>query len=92
MLKNVDIFFFMLTEFITTWYEETIKWLDSVTKVMASESAYNKDLLTKWIKEDIEIMQNAMEPLATFSSNSKELVASVRLELVERLNKCGLSL
>lgn len=92
MAKNEEMVVPMLTEFITTWYEETIKWLDSVTKVMASESAENKDLLTKWIKEDIEIMQNAMEPLATFSSNSKELVASVKLELVERLNKCGLSL
>lgn len=92
MAKNEEMVIPMLTEFITTWYEETIKWLDSVTKVMASESAYNKDLLTQWIKEDIEIMQNAMEPLATFSSNSKELVASVKLELVERLNKCGLSL
>lgn len=92
MAKNEEMVVPMLTEFITTWYEETIKWLDSVTKVMASESAYNKDLLTQWIKEDIEIMQNAMEPLATFSSNSKELVASVKLELVERLNKCGLSL
>ena len=92
MAKNEEMVIPMLTEFITTWYEETIKWLDSVTKVMASESAYNKDLLTQWIKDDIEIMQNAMEPLATFSSNSKELVASVKLELVERLNKCGLSL
>ena len=92
MAKNEEMVVPMLTEFITTWYEETIKWLDSVTKVMASESAENKELLTKWIKEDIEIMQNAMEPLATFSSNSKELVASVKLELVERLNKCGLSL
>lgn len=92
MAKNEEMVIPMLTEFITTWYEETIKWLDSVTKVMASESAYNKDLLTQWIKEDIEIMQNAMEPLATFSSNSKELVTSVKLELVERLNKCGLSL
>lgn len=92
MAKNEEMVIPMLTEFITTWYEETIKWLDSVTKVMASESAYNKDLLTKWIKDDIEIMQNAMEPLATFSSNSKELVTSVKLELVERLNKCGLSL
>ena len=92
MAKNEEMVVPMLTEFITTWYEETIKWLDSVTKVMASESVENKDLLTKWIKEDIEIMQNAMEPLATFSSNSKELVASVKLELVERLNKCGLSL
>ena len=92
MAKNEEMVVPMLTEFITTWYEETIKWLDSVTKIMASESVENKDLLTKWIKEDIEIMQNAMEPLATFSSNSKELVASVKLELVERLNKCGLSL
>jgi hypothetical protein len=29
---------------------------------------------------------------ATFSTNPKELISNVKLELIERLNKCGISL
>lgn len=92
MAKNEEMVVPMLTEFITTWYEETIKWLDSVTKVMASESDYNKDLLTQWVKEDIEIIESAMEPLVTFSDNSKELISTAKSELIDRLSKSGINL
>ncbi len=47
----------MLSEFITSWYEETAKWLNSVIKVMALESDENKELLSQWVKEDIKIME-----------------------------------
>ena len=82
----------MLIEFITSWYEETAKWLDNVIKVMAAESSENKDLLSRWVKEDIEIMENAMLELVSFSTNPKELIDSTKLELIENLKKCGLNL
>ncbi len=82
----------MLSEFITSWYEETAKWLNSVIKVMALESDENKELLSKWVKEDIEIMEKAMESLVSFSNNPKELIDLTKAELIERLNKCGLNL
>ncbi len=82
----------MLIEFITSWYEETAKWLDNVIKVMAAESSENKDLLSQWVKEDIEIMENAMLELVSFSTNPKELIDSTKLELIENLKKCGLNL
>ena len=82
----------MLSEFITSWYEETAKWLDSVIKIMAAESPENKDLLTQWVQEDIEIMENAMLDLVSFSTNPKELIESTKVELIEKLNKCGLNL
>jgi len=82
----------MLNEFIVSWYEETIKWIDSVVKVMANESIENKELLTSWIKEDIEIIEVAMQPLSAFSNNSSELLASTKLELINRLNKSGITL
>ncbi len=92
MAQNDEMTIPMLSEFIVSWYEETNKWLDSVVKVMASESNENKELLTSWIKEDIEIMENAMESLAIFSTNSKELIQSVKFELITRLKSCGISL
>ena len=92
MAENEEMVVPMISEFVTSWYEETIKWIDSVVKVMANESAENKDLLTQWINEDIEIMEDAITPLASFSSNPSELLNSTKLELVSRLNKSGITL
>jgi phenol/toluene 2-monooxygenase (NADH) P1/A1 len=92
MANNDEMTVPMLTEFIVSWYEETIKWLDSVTKVMINESAENKEILTLWIKEDIEIMENSMKDLASFSNNPEDLISNVKAQLIDRLNKCGLSL
>lgn len=92
MAENEEMVVPMLSEFITSWYEETIKWLDSVVKVMTSESSENKELLTQWIKEDIEIIEAAMLPLSAFSNNSSELLASTKLELINRLDKSGITL
>ncbi len=92
LAQNDEMTVSMLNEFIVSWYEETVKWLDSVIKVMANESDENRELLTSWIKEDIEIMESSMESLSTFSTNSKELISNVKAELIERLNKSGISL
>ena len=92
LTQNDEMTVSMLNEFIVSWYEETVKWLDSVIKVMANESAENKELLISWIKEDIEIMEDAMQSLATFSNNPKELITNVKAELIERLNKSAISL
>ena len=92
MANNDEMVVPMLSEFITSWYEETIKWLDNVMKVMCAESNENKDLLEQWVKEDIEIMENSMEELVSFSNNPKEVVLTIKNELIIRLNKCGLNL
>lgn len=92
LAQNDEMTVSMLNEFIVSWYEETVKWLDSVIKVMVKESDENKELLTSWIKEDIEIIENAMEPLSTFSNNPKELISSVKAELIARLKSCGINL
>lgn len=92
MANNEEMVLPMLTEFITSWYEETAKWLDNVIKIMAAESSENKELLTQWVKEDIEIMQTAMLDLVAFSKDPNELIESTKLQLIAKLNKCGLSL
>ena len=92
MANNDEMVLPMLCEFITSWYEETGKWLDSVMKTMSNESEENKNLLTQWVQEDIEIMEKSMESLSLFSNNSKELLETTKSELISRLNKCGLSL
>lgn len=82
----------MLTEFITSWYEETIKWIDSVIQVMAKESDENKELLKTWIEEDISIIEKAMQELVTFSESKENLILEVKQSLLQRLTKSGINL
>jgi len=91
--ENEEMTIPMLTEFIVSWYEETMKWIESVVKIMANESEENKELLTTWVLEDIVIMENTMTSLVTFSNNTvDELISGAKEQLIERLNKCGLNL
>lgn len=91
LAKQNEISIPMLTEFITSWFEETIKWIDSVIQIMTKESDENRDLLNNWIAEDISIMENAMQELVTFSENKEELIGEVKMTLIQRLNKNGLN-
>jgi phenol hydroxylase P1 protein len=76
----------MMSEFIVTVTEETNKWIDAVIKVAASESAENAALLTEWANKYITITEDALSQL------DAEAVASIKEDLVARLNKSGLSL
>jgi phenol hydroxylase P1 protein len=74
-----------MSEFIVTVTEETNKWIDAVIKVAASESAENAALLTEWANKYITITEDALSQL------DAEAVASIKEDLVARLNKSGLS-
>ncbi len=82
----------MMNEFVTTWYEESTKWINSVIKVMAGESEENKQTLEHWVKEYIDIAESAITPLAGYSNNSQEIVSTAKSDLTDRLNKNGLSI
>jgi phenol hydroxylase P1 protein len=77
----------MLTEFITSWQEETVKWLDSIVKVMAEESVENKSLLEQWAIKYIGIIYDALEKLSEYSLNGDEILSSLKNDLILRLNK-----
>lgn len=79
----------MLTEFIQNWHKETNRWVDSVVKVAAAESADNKAKLEEWIHRWKDKAVIALAPLAA------EMVGEGALEraldsLDTRLNKAGL--
>lgn len=81
-----DIAMSMMSEFIVLVTEETNRWIDSIVKTAASESSENAALLTEWANKYIAITQEALSGL------DAEAVASVKNDLVARLNKSGLSL
>jgi len=82
----------MMNEFITTLNEESAKWINNVVKVMAKESNENKQTLETWAKEYIDIAQSAVAPLASYADNAQEIISTVKQNLIDRLNKNGLSL
>ena len=56
--------FVMMTEFMSEWYEEHVRWVDSVIKVAAAESESNNVQIGKWLQKwRTEILQ-VLQPLA----------------------------
>lgn len=54
----------MLTEFVTDWAKDEVKWSDSVVKTVAAESAENKAIVSSWAKKWIDAAQTALTPFA----------------------------
>ncbi|PLY05203.1 MAG: phenol hydroxylase [Arcobacter sp.] len=83
----------MMTEFITTWYEESTKWVDKTVSVASSESIENTEFLNTCAKKYIPIVEKATLSLAkNLLSNPEEIVNEIKQNLINRLTKNGLSL
>lgn len=83
----------MMTEFISTWFEESSKWVDKTINVAVSESELNKEIVTTWIDRYIPIVEEATLALAgNLVENPQETVALIKENLIARLNKNGLTL
>lgn len=54
----------MLTEFMTDWFAEHSRWVDSVIKTTAAESPENKALLSGWFSAWGRAASEALTPLA----------------------------
>ncbi|HEY0251240.1 MAG TPA: aromatic/alkene monooxygenase hydroxylase subunit beta [Kofleriaceae bacterium] len=58
-------FFAMLTEFMSEWFVEHVRWTDAVIKVAAAESDANKAQLGVWKRTWLPRASIALRPLAT---------------------------
>jgi phenol hydroxylase P1 protein len=54
----------MLTEFMSSWYAESTRWVDAQLKVAAAESAENAVLVSRWINKWLDELIPALTPLA----------------------------
>ena len=54
----------MLTEFVSDWSKDEVKWSDNVIKTVAAESAANKATVSEWAKKWIAAAQDALAPFA----------------------------
>jgi phenol/toluene 2-monooxygenase (NADH) P1/A1 len=84
--------FAMLTEFMSEWFDEHVRWCDQVMKIAAAESAGNKALLTGWVSQYQNITVAALMPLAeqVLGKDAKAAMDSACAQLAARLKKSGL--
>lgn len=79
----------LLTEIVHDWNKDTSRWLDSVLKTVAAESAHNKEQLQKWIATWRDQALTAFAPLAEHLLDASALAAA-DAHLSARVQKIGL--
>jgi phenol hydroxylase P1 protein len=85
--------FAMLTEFMTQWYEEHVRWVDQILKRTAAESESNAAQLREWIAPWQSAVHAALAPVAQEALGPKGGAAleAAMEALGARLAKAGLS-
>jgi len=82
----------MLTEFMDTWYGESVKWVDAFVKTAAAESPENKQRLSTWVREWTARSTEALAPLARlmYFEDAQAALDEARAQLQARVAKIGL--
>lgn len=84
----------ILCGFVTEWKDETDRWVDSVVKTAAAESAENKQLIKGWLDAWGARALSAVAPIAEFvlgAEAGRGAVAEVKANLDARAAKLGLA-
>ncbi|CAM4315757.1 phenol hydroxylase [Novosphingobium lubricantis] len=84
----------MVTQFQVEWYDEAAKWVDSVLKIAAGESAENTAVLAAWFDSWSARAASALLPVAelVLGDSADETIAQAQDALRKRAVKAGLSL
>lgn len=83
--------FAMLTEFMSEWYDEHVRWTDQVMKVAAAESPENRAQLAQWAGKWQALVTQALLPVAQhgLGEGAEEGITAATAQLMARLDKCG---
>ncbi len=81
----------LLTEFMTTWFDESSRWVDATIKTAALESSANAELLRDWIAQSRAEVLEALRPYAVelLGNDAGSALAAVETGLDARLAKLG---
>lgn len=84
--------FLMLTQFMSEWHTENLRWTNQLLKVTAAESAANAQLLAAWAGQWLSRMEQTVLPIAqlAFGEAAAQQVTAVKTELLARLAKQGI--
>lgn len=82
----------LITDFMTKWSDESVRWVDATIKTVAAESTQNSALLAGWITTWRARCHEAILPLATqiFGVDAAILLKHADDALTARLAKAGL--
>lgn len=84
----------LLTQFMNDWFDETRKWIDSVLKVTAAESAENRAVLAEWLDTWTARAVEAVSPIAVLglgADQAKVAMEERQEDLRARLAKVGIT-
>lgn len=83
--------FAMLTEFMSEWYDEHVRWTDHVMKVAAAQSPENRAQLAQWVQHYQPLVVAALAPVARRALGATAGVAleTSATQLLARLEKSG---
>lgn len=83
----------MLTRFQSEWFDDSVKWVDSVLKIAAGESAANKAQLQQWVAHRCARALEALEPVArlALAEGAPAALDKAVSHLNARLAKAGLA-
>lgn len=81
----------LLTEFMTTWFDESSRWVDATIKTAAAESPANAERLRGWIAQSRAETSEALGSYAAeiFGDDAGSALAKVQSTLDARLTKLG---
>ena len=81
----------LLTEFMSTWHDETTRWVDATLKTIAAESADNAGRLGDWTSIWQDRANEALAPLAAelLGPDADGTLAEVDEALSARISKLG---
>lgn len=85
--------FSLVTEFMSSWYEDASRWVDAVVKTAAADNADNPAVLSEFAFSWLDRFAAALVPLAKlmFGDEGDEVLAALTAPLEARCNKLGLS-
>lgn len=82
----------LITDFMTTWFDETARWVDTTIKTVAAESGDNAAQITQWFMHWRGRCSEALAPLATdlLGADAAGALDQVGKSLDARVTKLGL--
>lgn len=83
--------FAMLTEFMSEWFDEHVRWCNQVMKIAAAESPANRAQMAQWVQKWHPQVLAALQPLAqrALGDNAAAALDACVAQLAERLAKSG---
>jgi len=81
----------LLTEFMTTWFDESSRWIDATTKTAAAESPSNTQQLRDWVAASRPEVVAALRPYAgeLFGDDARGAIEKVESAFDARIAKLG---